>query len=132
MRKGGLKSTYSLDFHSIDEVLGGLSAADVLEPGAPAEDADGRVCEKVSVDVHTGVETGFRVLETSPRRMVWGIMSCDWPCLPNTAPMSCEMMSLVLSAEFLIKLVIAAEALPVTSAASLNWTSVDDRWLSVF
>ena len=50
MRKGGLKSTYSLDFHSIDEVLGGLSAADVLEPGAPAEDADGRVCAMLATD----------------------------------------------------------------------------------
>jgi hypothetical protein len=83
------------------------------------------------VGVYMGAGSNFRVLETSPRRMDWGIMSCDCPCLPNTAPMSCEMMSLVLSAEFLIKLVIAAEALPVTSAASLHWVSVDDRWLPV-
>jgi hypothetical protein len=123
--------TYSFGLHSLDEGLGGKGATVILKPGAIAEDADGRVCEKVSVDVHTGVETGFRVLETSPRRMDWGIMSCDWPCLPNTAPMSCEMISLVLSAEFLIKLVIAAEALPVTSAASLNWMLVEDRRLSV-
>lgn len=53
MRKGGLKSTYSLDFHSIDEVLGGLSAADVLEPGAPAEDADGRVCAMLATDARS-------------------------------------------------------------------------------
>jgi hypothetical protein len=41
------------------------------------------------------------------------------------------MMSLVLSAEFLIKLVMAAEALPVTSAASLKQALVNDRSLSV-
>jgi hypothetical protein len=39
------------------------------------------------------------------------------------------MISFVFSAEFLIKLVIAADALPVTSAASLERVLVDDRSL---
>jgi hypothetical protein len=48
MRKGGLRLTYSFDFHRVDEGLGGRGAADVLEPGAPAKDADGGVCGNVS------------------------------------------------------------------------------------
>jgi hypothetical protein len=45
---GGLELTYGFGLHGLDEGLGGDGAAVILEPGAIAEDADGRVCESVS------------------------------------------------------------------------------------
>jgi hypothetical protein len=48
MRKARLGSTYSFRFHVLDEGFGGLGVAVVSEPGAPTEDADGRVWEQVS------------------------------------------------------------------------------------
>lgn len=76
----------------------------------------------------SGSEQWFtRILDFSIR-MDWGMMSCGWTCLPNAAPLNCGMMSLVLSAEVLINLLIAADAFPVTFAVSLTWSSVKDRW----
>jgi hypothetical protein len=48
MRNGGLDLTYSFGFHGLDEGRGGGGATVVLEPGAPTENADGRVYGKVS------------------------------------------------------------------------------------
>jgi hypothetical protein len=63
--------------------------------------------------------------------MAWGMMSCDWPCLPNTAPTMVVIVSFALALDALIMSVMAAAALPVTSVVPLKRALVDDRSLSV-
>jgi hypothetical protein len=71
MRKGGLTSTYSFGSNGIDNGTGLGGDAIVLQPGTPAEDTDGGICEQklaMHARLHRDVEI-FRSLETSPRRM---------------------------------------------------------------